>query len=202
VIQRSPESIHPSGHKASDGWDRSLTERGAQSLRAKSPTLSRQTERYGEFWLALGKRLTVFESEQLITEFISDGVDYADIVDGAKKWRAYNDLTGGRHAASPLKWLQKHKWLDEWVLTTIKKRCQNKKQKKSKGSTKRTKNPVSIKWKQQLDVIDQNGLNKDRLLTKHSTTCVICMKTVKDKTYDKFCDEGKLLARECNNAME
>jgi hypothetical protein len=50
--------------------------------------------------LALGKRSTVFESEELITEFISDGVDYADIVDGAKKLRAYNDLTGGRHAVS------------------------------------------------------------------------------------------------------
>jgi hypothetical protein len=115
--------------------DRSLTERGAQSLRAKSPSLSRQAGRYDEFWEALGKRSTVYESEQLITEFIADGVDYADIVDGAKRWRAYNDVTGGRHAASPLKWLQKHKWEDGWVPPTKKEKATAKPNSPTKGES-------------------------------------------------------------------
>jgi len=120
VIQRSPESIHPTEHQAREGWDRSFTEGGVRSLRADRPTLSRQAGRYDEFWEALGKRSTVYESEQLITELIADGVDYADIVDGAKRWRAYNKVTGGKNAASPLKWLEKRKWLDGWKLLTTK----------------------------------------------------------------------------------
>lgn len=131
VIHRSPESIHPTEHQAREGWDRSLTEGGVRSLRADRPTLSRQAGRYDEFWEALGKRSTVYESEQLITEFIADGVDYADIIDGAKKWRAYNDVTGGRHAASPLKWLENRKWLDDWELPAAKAKAESKRTKKS-----------------------------------------------------------------------
>ena len=133
VNPSSPESIHLSEQQAKDRMERSQADGDSQSLRPERPTLANQPGRFDEFWQALGKRATVFESEQLLAELIADGVDYADILAGATRWSAYNKATGGRRAASPLKWLQKHKWVDGWTLPT------SKATKSSKGTSKSSK---------------------------------------------------------------
>lgn len=116
VNHSSPESIHLSEQQARDRWDRSQADGDSQSLRPKRPPLANQPGRFEEFWQAVGRSATVFESEQLLEELIADGVDYADILAGANRWRAYNEATGGRRATSPKKWLENKKWLDGWAL--------------------------------------------------------------------------------------
>lgn len=131
VNHSSPESIHLSEQQARDRWDRSQADGDSQSLRPKRPTLANQPGRFDEFWQALGKRSTVAESEQLLAELIAEGVEYADILAGANRWRTYNETTGGRRAASPLKWLEKRKWLDDWTLPTPRAKAESKGTKKS-----------------------------------------------------------------------
>lgn len=117
VIPSSPESIHPSEHKASEGWDRSQADGGAPNA---SPSRARQPDprkdQFPEFWEAIGHRATVSESEQAIREFLCEGTEYDEIVDGGRRWAAYNTATGGRRKASPVQWLLKEKWRDDWTV--------------------------------------------------------------------------------------
>jgi hypothetical protein len=119
VTAMPPESIHSSEHQASDEWERSQAEGGAPCAPALRPSLARQpgtgSDRFPEFWEAVGRRTTVAESEQLIAETLAKGVAYKDILDGARRWTAYNAATGGKRKATPLRWLQNEKWRDDWA---------------------------------------------------------------------------------------
>lgn len=201
VIQRSPESIHPTEHQAREGWDRSFTEGGAQSLRADSPTLSRQVDRYEEFWLALGKRSTVYESEQLITELIANGVDFADILAGAGRWKAYNAATGGKRAASPLRWLEKHKWQDDWTLPfgntktstgNKPKKLQDSQSNIPNKSTKSTKQELKA-WNQNFALINKQYTKIDDDISSHLRLCAVCKSAAERKAYGDVCNTLKNL---------
>ena len=113
VIPSSPESIHPSEHKASEGWDRSQADGGAPNASPLGASRARQPDsrkdQFPEFWEAIGHRATVAESEQAIREFLSEGTEYDEIVDGGRRWAAYNTATGGRRKARPVQWLLKEK---------------------------------------------------------------------------------------------
>jgi len=123
VIPSSPESIHPSEHKASEGWDRPHADGGAPNASPSRASLARQPDsrkdQFPEFWEAIGHHATVAESEQAISEFLSAGIEYGDIIAGGRRWAAYNVATGGRHRASPLQWLRKEKWRDDWTVLVV-----------------------------------------------------------------------------------
>jgi hypothetical protein len=85
---------------------------------ARQPSYSRK-DQFPEFWEAIGRRATVAESEQAIREFLSGGIEYDKIVAGGRRWAAYNVATGGRRRATPLQWLQKEKWRDDWTLSAV-----------------------------------------------------------------------------------
>jgi len=126
VLSTAPESFHPSEHKAHDGWEGSQADGGALRATASRPALARQpnrgSDRFPEFWEAIGFRATVSQSEQLLAELIADGVDYAQVLETGRRWAAYNAATGGKKRASPLRWLQTEKWRDGWELPSARKK--------------------------------------------------------------------------------
>lgn len=202
VMHRSPESIHISEQQAKDRWEGSQAEGGAQSLRANRPSHSRHSGDYSEFWQAVGTRSTVHQSEQLIREYIADGVDYAAIVDGAKRWRAYNEVTGGKNATSPLNWLKYHKWEDDWKLKDSKPKS---KAKSANYSDKPTEpvflddgrviipdyesNPQYIKWQHEFDKLDKTTNISHGNFEKHFNDCPVCQ-VHKSKYFElEYCKE-------------
>lgn len=70
--------------------------------------------RFAEFWEAVGRRVTVGESNELLAKLVDGGEDYSAIVDGARRWAKYNQATNAKRLATPLKWLQRGKWQDGW----------------------------------------------------------------------------------------
>lgn len=156
VNHSSPESIYLSEQQAKDRIDISQADGVALSLRPCRPTLARRPcqNSYDEFWTAVGKRATVAESEQIIERLVGDGVPLEDIVNGAKRWRLYNEATGGRRATSPAKWLEKEKWRDDWTLPNIKPKATNNsttkatKSKSPVGSKKTTNKPKRLTRKE------------------------------------------------------
>lgn len=118
VNPASPESIYESERKRRNEIDRSQAEGGALALGPGGPSLARQPNggglRYPEFWEAIGRRVAVFKCEILIDELLEEGVVYAAIVEGAKRWRSYTERVKSKRVLTPLKWLEQRKWLDDW----------------------------------------------------------------------------------------
>ena len=205
VIPGSQESINPSEQEASDGLDRSQAEGGALAASPSRASLARQpaaaSDQFADFWNSIGWRATVWESEQLLRERIADGIDYQKICEGGKRWAAYNTATGGKRRASPLQWLQKEKWRDDWTLPSIRRAADKiggkappKADLKSKSPTKKekkakkdTRNPEWVKWRANYDVYDKPfRLSKDTL-DSHTQACSICKKA---NVRDQFCTIG------------
>lgn len=129
VLSTAPESFHPREHKADDGWEGSQADSGALRAPALRPALARQpnrgSDRFPEFWEAVGFKATVAEAERRLGELIAEGVEYVDVLEGAKRWAAYNEVTGGKKRASPLRWLQAEKWRDGWELPSARKKIRS-----------------------------------------------------------------------------
>lgn len=161
VTPTPPESIHESEPKAKDSKDRSQADGGASPYRPVGASgLPRRGEMHPEFWGAMGRRTAVAESEQLIREAVADGVEYQDIVDGAKRYARYCADTGGQMKLNAAVWLKKQKWLDDWEFipakarTKVVKSASKKKGPKAKGTATRTPtgqprrkmNPELARW--------------------------------------------------------
>jgi len=119
VNPASPESVYESERKRRNEIDRSQADGGALALGPRGPSLARQPNgnqlRYPQFWQALGRRVNVFKSEALIDGLLDGGgVEYAEIVEGAKRWRRYTELVKSKRVLTPEKWLEQRKWLDDW----------------------------------------------------------------------------------------
>ena len=200
VISSSPESIHPSEYKASEGWDRSQADGGAPNASPLGASLARQPDsrkdQFPEFWEAIGHRATVAESEQAIRELLSQGTEYDEIVAGGRRWAAYNKATGGRRRASPVQWLQKEKWRDDWTVPqsrrdgvgieekSIKARAKKPNQSVKGKKIKKKRNPEWTKWRAAYDLVSKPWeLAKDKL-DSHTERCRVCKDLiVKEKRY-------------------
>lgn len=171
VVSTPPESIHLSEHQARDRWEISGNPDGdALAPRPRGAQLARQPDRYPEFWEAVGKRATVAESEQLIAEYLAEGVEYADIIAGADRWKHYNAITGGRKATSPAKWLEHQKWRDDWTPPQHREATKPATRKAAKsspvtrkattrsGKPKRIQNPDFKRWHAERDSVTEKIL--------------------------------------------
>jgi hypothetical protein len=210
VNHSSPESIHLSEHQAKDRKDRSQADGGSLSLRPERPSLANQPGRFAEFWLAVGKRATVGESEQLLAELIADGVDLAEIVAGANRWRMYNEATGGRRATSPLKWLQRQKWLDDW---TLPKGCNTTKTRnagagspkgKSREAANRQSNPQykaqHKAWEAELSKFESAYELAGDTQSQHLSSCSVCKDAAARQAWDDICHESRRLVKAFHKA--
>lgn len=71
---------------------------------------------YPEFWEAFGVRSTVAMAEKRLRELLAAGADYGEIVDGARRYHAYNLATGGNKRSSADRWLEREAWRDAWTV--------------------------------------------------------------------------------------
>ena len=119
VTRTSPKSIHSIRAISEDGM---IDRDAAAPLRPGGLGAGRQTVESdcSEFWQALGRQQTVYQSEQLIAELVASGIDYADIVAGAKRYAEYCTRTGAAQKMTPASWLSNRKWLDDWQLPAAK----------------------------------------------------------------------------------
>ena len=212
VSPMTPESIHPSEHQAKDGWEISQAEGDAPRY-ALGGSLARQPDKtdFADFWLAVGKRSTVSETEQLLREIVASGTEYGDILAGAKRWRAYNDVTGGRRAVAPVKWLSREKWRDDWTLpqrserqppaATSKPTAKATKATKA-TSAKRTLSPEFQRWNEGRKMIDSEGSAVDERHRIHLGSCPTCKTALKAKKYDECCTVGHEMAKKSRALME
>ena len=120
VFCEAPKSINQSEHKAKID-DRAISEVDAAPSRPEGPSGLHPTSRteshepYREFWLAMPMRTTVADAETRITEYLENGVIYADIVAGAKRYSAYCNTTTSPRRQSALAWLNRQAWRDDWT---------------------------------------------------------------------------------------
>ena len=119
VTRTSPKSIHSIRAISEEGM---IDRDAAAPLRPGGLGAGRQTVESdcSEFWQALGRQQTVYQSEQLIAELVASGIDYADIVAGAKRYAEYCTRTGAAQKMTPASWLSNRKWLDDWQLPAAK----------------------------------------------------------------------------------
>ena len=177
VTRTSPKSINQSEQEARiEKIDRDA----AAPLRPGGLGAGRQTVESdcSEFWQALGRQQTVYQSEQLIAELVASGIDYADIVAGAKRYAEYCTRTGAAQKMTPASWLSNRKWLDDWNLETS---YQPKKHDKKANNSNQTKtatnsnkrrgppkyNPANLEWNaKQLEYIRT-------LMKKYGNGCLL-----------------------------
>ena len=76
----------------------------------------KRAERFEDFWHAYGRRQQVIESEELLDQYLSEGHQLEAIVDGARRARLHAEHHNLQRRFSPLKWLQRKKWLDDWTI--------------------------------------------------------------------------------------
>ena len=187
VNPASPESVYESERKRRNEIDRSQAEGGALALGPGGPSLARQPNgvqlRYPEFWEAVGRRVTVFESEVLIDGLLNGKeVEYAAIVEGAKRWRRYSELVKSKRVLKPLKWLEQRKWQDDWEPPRGLDQAGEKSStpQKSSGSAmspkkrKKSRNPEHKKWELELAVIEAPLHQLDREIDNHRKVCTKC----------------------------
>ena len=177
VTRTSPKSIHSIRAISEDGM---IDRDAAAPLRPGGLGAGRQTVESdcSEFWQALGRQQTVYQSEQLIAELVASGIDYADIVAGAKRYAEYCTRTGAAQKMTPASWLSKRKWLDDWNLETS---YQPKKHDKKANNSNQTKtatnsnkrrgppkyNPANLEWyAKQLEYIRT-------LIKKYGNDCLL-----------------------------
>jgi len=75
-----------------------------------------RAEQFEDFWHAYGKRQQVSDCEELLEQYLAEGHQLKAIVDGAKRARLHAEQTNAQKRFSPLKWLQRKKWLDDWTV--------------------------------------------------------------------------------------
>ena len=214
VNPSSHESIHLSEQEAKDRWERSQADGDAPALRPERPTLARPAGRFDEFWQAVGKRATVAESEQLLKELIANGVDYAEIVGGANRWREYNVVTGGKRATSPLKWLQRQKWLDDWTLPSTARKLDKKKPNKKKTAEPKFLDDGRVlipdygsdddylAWEKHFTELDAKETKGQEAVESHVETCFGCIEAkrnlmrllmLEEPSHNSMCEIGLML---------
>ena len=76
----------------------------------------KRAEQFEDFWHAYGKRQQVTECEELLDRYLSEGHQLEAIVDGARRARLHAEHHNLQRRFSPLKWLQRKKWLDDWAI--------------------------------------------------------------------------------------
>lgn len=213
VTPRPPESINESEHKAKDEFDRSQADGGAAPSRPVGASgAPHRGIAYPEFWKAMGRRTAVAESEQLIREAVADGVEYQDIVQGARRYARYCADTGGSMKLSAAAWLQKQKWLDDWEFipkasTRDQKATSKKKKPKAKASATRTAtgkprkkmNPEFKVWREKKALVDSPLDAADSKLYSHVKACSTCRDGA---SKGDVCVIGKNLASESKEARQ
>ncbi len=168
VTRTSPKSINQSEQEARiEKIDRDA----AAPLRPGGLGAGRQTVESdcSEFWQALGRQQTVYQSEQLIAELVASGIDYADIVAGAKRYAEYCTRTGAAQKMTPASWLSNRKWLDDWQLPAAKSDKPSKpKQTERNNQIKNTvENPDWLAWSQSYIKATKERVDAFRDVGKH-----------------------------------
>ena len=120
------------------------------------PVSSESQDPYLEFWQAMPMRTTVADAESRIAEYLENGVIYADIVAGAKRYTAYCNATRSPRRQSALAWLNRQAWRDDWTPTTIRPATKNpttaeespkaQRHAKDKGKAPKQINPKYTEW--------------------------------------------------------
>lgn len=208
VVCTPPESIHQSEHKARIEKNRSQAEGDAAPLRlAAQGSRPPDKDQYPEFWSAYGRKTTVAEAEQIISEAIADGSNYQDIISGAIRYRQYCNTTGGKREGSAAAWLRRQAWRDDWtqppsVATskTVGKKSSSSKPKNSGGAkkTRRRKNPAWEKHQAEWDRIDDESSQKAEKLIQHAgykgkPKCQQCHDAIFENSGGSCCPIGQPL---------
>ncbi|CAN6133913.1 Helix-turn-helix domain containing protein [Methylophilaceae bacterium] len=155
LMEGAVKSIYQSEHEAMDKIDRELDTDTSPSrpLGASGLHLENSSLIYPEFWDAIGNGTNRYESELIIRDLINEGVNYADILDGARRYRAYNDATKAKRRATTKSWLTKRLWLEPWEIkfrepTKVGNAVDKKNPvQEGKKKPKRKKNPAYVDWK-------------------------------------------------------
>jgi hypothetical protein len=115
VSPTTHQSIHSSEHEARNERNRSV---GSAPHRPGGSTDAHHPgkDRYPLFWELLTIRTTVATSEQLIADYIDDGVSYEDICMGAGRYAKYCSATNSIRRFSAESWLANERWRDDWTV--------------------------------------------------------------------------------------
>ena len=142
LMQGTVKSIYQSEHEAKDKIDRELDTDTSPSrpLGASGSHLENSSLIYPEFWDAIGYGTNRYESEVIIRNLINGGINYADILDGARRYRAYNEATKPKRTATTKSWLTKRLWLEPWEIKfRVNPKPSNKDQQKNLSPTENKK---------------------------------------------------------------
>jgi hypothetical protein len=170
VIPRTPKSINQSEQQAKID-DRATGEGAAAPSRPGEPSGLHPPEpktnqdRYPEFWQAMPMKTTVLEAEARITEYLDNGVPFAEIVAGAKRYTAYCQTSKSPKRSSALAWLDRQAWRDDWTAPTSKtptkepespqaeRKAKSKANAPAKAKEARRVNPEYVAWQSKHDPI-------------------------------------------------
>lgn len=180
MISASHKSIHEPEHQARDEMNGS-PDGDASPLGAKGPFGSHPpgTDHYPDFWEAYPLRARVAEAEQQISEWVAEGVDYREIIEGAQRYKEYCAATGGLKRSDAFSWLSQQRWRDGWNLptkkdaTSVKRPTQNSKNnssqviKKTDRVPKTTINPEFKKWQEYFYPIKKNYFDAKEKFESH-----------------------------------
>lgn len=215
VIPISPQSVFESEHKAKDEKDSveeaaaPLRPRGAGGLPHNNGDL------FPEFWQAFSIRSAVADAEAELRQILERGIDYNDVLDGAKRYAIYNHETNGwGKATNAAKWLKAEKWRDDW--TPPKERVKaspktekeeapvrsNAKPKKEAKPTRTRAKPKGItatkeyeKWEARKDYLHQQRVNASMPLDNHTQHCNQCSRELSHSDVG-YCETGLALSKQ------
>lgn len=91
----------------------------SESERPTDEIITRSIQRaegYQAFFEAYGKHQQVAECEQLLDQHLAEGHNLDAIVEGAGRARRHAETTNTKRRLSPLKWLERKKWQEDWTV--------------------------------------------------------------------------------------
>lgn len=205
VTHVSHKSIPESEHKAKDEGNRSGTDGAAPDRPRRPPGLPQGGDRFPEFWEAMGgRRTTVADAEQLLTEALEAGTDYQEVIEGAKRYKSYCDATSGKMKSTAAAWLKREAWRDGWELPT--KRTISKPSSEKRRATKERQEWDAMweMYKRQIDESEVKNEKASEELQAHLRECLGCFSSDEmTGEPDSECYKGETLHKiECQTYNE
>lgn len=171
-----------------------------------SKSKAKPENQYAEFWDVYPKRENMTDANKAIKEALENGVNYEEIVEGAKRYMAWTKHEGKeyRYIKLPLTFINKESWLDDYEITPAKlPKTREKKKADNLSMVDKENNMSSEEIKALID-------KKWDVFSDHAENCSTCNGYISfyESEHDTpfqfdFCEIGKpLLFEACKlNAM-
>ena len=161
-----------------------------------SKSKAKPESEYAEFWDVYVKRENVTDANKAIKEALENGVNYEEIVEGAKKYMARIKHEGKeyRYIKQPLTFINKESWLDDHKITSAKPPKTREKKKADTHSMVDKENSMSK------EEINHLSIKHQIEFENHAENCTRCNGFITDYETEHhapfqfdFCEIGKPL---------